>query len=79
MSEPFVVISSWRVKKGKLEELERFQGQLVEILEAKEPQLLAFNAFLNDDQTEMTSIQVHPMPLPWISTCKCSGITWVKP
>jgi hypothetical protein len=60
MSEPFIIISSWRVKKGKLEELKRFQRQLVEIIEAREPQLIAFNAFLNDDQTEMTSIQVHP-------------------
>jgi hypothetical protein len=60
MSEPFIVISSWRVKEGKLEELKRFQRELAETIEAKEPQLIAFNAFLNEDRTKMTSIQVHP-------------------
>ena len=60
MSEPFIVVSSWRIKEGKLEELRRFQRKLTEIIKAKEPQLIAFNAFLNEDRTEMTSIQVHP-------------------
>lgn len=60
MSGPFIIISTWEIKDGKLEELKRFQRELSRIVEEKEPQLIAFNAFLNEEGTEMTSIQVHP-------------------
>lgn len=60
MSGPFIIISTWGIKDGKLEELKRFQRELSRIVEEKEPQLIAFNAFLNEEGTEMTSIQVHP-------------------
>lgn len=60
MTEPFIVISTWRIKEDKLEDLKRFQREFAEIIQANEPQLIAFNAFYNDDGTEMTSIQVHP-------------------
>jgi hypothetical protein len=62
MSEPFIVISTWRIKEGKLEDLKRFQREFAEIIQANEPQLIAFNAFYNEEGTEMTSIQVHPNP-----------------
>jgi hypothetical protein len=62
MSEPFIVISTWRIKEGKLEDLKRFQRDFAAIIEANEPQLIAFNAFYNEEGTEMTSIQVHPTP-----------------
>ena len=60
MSGPFIIISTFGVKDGKLEQLKRFQRELSDIIEAREPQLITFNAFLNDEGTEMTSIQVHP-------------------
>ncbi|MFN2197083.1 MAG: putative quinol monooxygenase [Anaerolineales bacterium] len=60
MSGPFIIISTWGVKEGKLEALKRFQRELSEIVQTQEPQIIAFNAFLNEDGTEMTSIQVHP-------------------
>jgi hypothetical protein len=60
VSGPFILISTWGIKDGKVEELKRFQEELSELIQAKEPQLIAFNAFLNEEGTEMTSIQVHP-------------------
>jgi hypothetical protein len=33
---------------------------MVEIYRKNEPQLIAFNVFLNKEETEMTSIQIHP-------------------
>jgi hypothetical protein len=60
MSEPLIVTSTFRVKEGKLEELKRYYKRILEIVEANEPQLIAFHGFLNEDGTEMTSIQVHP-------------------
>jgi hypothetical protein len=60
MSEPLIVISTYRVKEGKLEDLKRYYKKILEIVEANERQLIAFHGFLNEDGTEMTNIQVHP-------------------
>ena len=60
MSEPLIVISTFRVKEGKFEDLERYYKKISEIVKANEPQLIAFHGFLNKERTEMTSIQVHP-------------------
>lgn len=60
MSEPLIVISTFRVKEGKLEDLKQYYRKILEIVEANESQLIAFHGFLNEDGTEMTSIQVHP-------------------
>ncbi|HLF74775.1 MAG TPA: antibiotic biosynthesis monooxygenase [Anaerolineales bacterium] len=60
MSEPLIYISTWRIKEGRLEDFKRFIREMVEIYRTNEPQLIAFNVFLNEEETEMTSIQVHP-------------------
>jgi hypothetical protein len=60
MSIPFIYISTWKIKEGKLEEYKRFYKKLVEIIETHEPQMISFSAFVNEEGTEMTSIQVHP-------------------
>jgi hypothetical protein len=60
MVEPLIVISTFRVKEGKLEDLKRYSEKILGIVEPHEPQLIAFHQFLNEDGTEMTSIQVHP-------------------
>jgi hypothetical protein len=60
MSAPLIVISTFRVKEGKLQELQRYYQKILDIVETNEPQLIAFHGFLNEDGTEMTSIQVHP-------------------
>ena len=60
MSTPFIYISTWKIKEGKLGDFKRFTREFVENVRVKEPQLIAFNVFLSEDGTEMTSIQVHP-------------------
>jgi hypothetical protein len=60
MPGPLIYVSTWRIKEGRLEDYRRFSRELMEHFEAKEPQIVAFNMFLNEDETEMTSIQVHP-------------------
>jgi hypothetical protein len=60
MAGPLFAITTFRVKEGKLEDLKRYYKKILEIAEANEPQLIAFHGFLNEDGTEMTSIQVHP-------------------
>ncbi len=60
MSEQLIYITTWGIKEGKLEEYKRFASELIEIIKAKEPQLIAIQIFTNEEGTEMTSIQIHP-------------------
>ena len=60
MSGPFIFIATNRLKPGKLaDERKRVPG-LVDFIQANEPQLLAFNEYVNDDGTEVAVVQVHP-------------------
>jgi len=60
MSGAFIFVGTHRIKDGKLEEFKEEAQSLVELVEANEPQLLAFAMFLNQDETEATVVQVHP-------------------
>lgn len=60
MSKPLIVISKFRVKEGKLEELRQYYKKILDIVEANKTQMIAFHGFLNEEGTELTSIQVHP-------------------
>lgn len=62
MSAPLISITTASIKEGKLDDFKQFTERLVASFEAREPQIIAFNVFLNEDETEMTSIQVHPTP-----------------
>jgi hypothetical protein len=35
-------------------------NDLVELVKAKEPQIIAYNVYLNEDGTQLTVLQVHP-------------------
>ena len=59
MAVPLIVITRARVKEGKLEDFKKYYKAITKMIESKEPQLIAFHGFLNEDQTEMISIQVH--------------------
>lgn len=58
--EPLIYISTWRIKEGRLADSKQFTRKMVEIYRKNEPQLIAFNVFLNEEGTEMTAIQLHP-------------------
>jgi hypothetical protein len=60
MGEPLILVTKSRVKEGQGEALAAWYAQITEIVERSEPQLIAFNAFLSDDGSELTNIQVHP-------------------
>ena len=60
MSKPLIVISKFRVKEGKLEELRQYYKKILDVVEANKTQMIAFHGFLNEEGTELTSIQVHP-------------------
>jgi quinol monooxygenase YgiN len=60
MSEPIVSIDSSEIHQGRLEELKTAMKELVEFVDANEPQPIVYNVYLNGDGTRMTVVQVHP-------------------
>lgn len=59
MSKPLIVISKFRVKEGKLEELKKYYKKIQDIIEANNTRMIAMHGFLSEDGTEMTSVQIH--------------------
>ncbi len=60
MFEPIVYIDSSEILEGKLEKLRAAMNELVEFVDANEPQLISYNFFLNEDDTRMTVVAIHP-------------------
>jgi hypothetical protein len=60
MYKPLIFVSTWKIKKGRLEDYKQFAKEFMEHVKTREPQLIAFNVYFNEDETEMTNIQVHP-------------------
>ena len=60
MAGPFIFIGTHRLKEGKLSDFEASWKELVDVVEAKEPQMIAFNAYANEDGTEVAVVQLHP-------------------
>jgi hypothetical protein len=59
MSEPFIFIGTHTLREGKLQDFKQQWLELLEMVEAKEPRLIAFHAYVNEDGTELTIVQVH--------------------
>jgi hypothetical protein len=60
MGGPFLFVSQSKVKEGKLEDFKQALRDMAEFVEANEPRVIAFEAYLNEDETEVTGVQVHP-------------------
>jgi hypothetical protein len=60
MIKPLIFVSTWKIKESRLEDYKKFAKEFMEHVKIREPQLIAFNMYFNEDETEMTSIQVHP-------------------
>lgn len=60
MSEPFIFIGTHTIREGKFEDFKKACGELLEVVEANEPRLIAFNLYANQDETEVGIVQVHP-------------------
>jgi short chain dehydrogenase len=57
---PLIFVATNRLKPGQLDAERRRVPGLVEFVEQNEPQLIAFNEYVNDNGTEVTVVQVHP-------------------
>lgn len=60
MAAPFIFIATNRLREGKLAAERDRAADLGAFIEANEPQLLAFNEYVNEDGTEVGVVQIHP-------------------
>jgi hypothetical protein len=59
MSSPLVYVDTSDVRKGALDELEGGIRELVEFVDANQPQLVAYNVYFSDDRSQMTVVHIH--------------------
>src|SRR5215208_5930804 len=60
MVEPLIFISTFTLKEGKLEDLKHHSKEMGKFVEENEPRIIHFEQYINEDGTEMTSVQIHP-------------------
>ena len=59
VTEPFIFVNTYRVKDGKLEDYKRSAQRVVDLANAKEPDMVHFSFYVSEDGTEVTTVQVH--------------------
>jgi hypothetical protein len=59
-SEPIVYIDHSDIREGSLEELKAGVRQLVDFIDTREPQLIMYGFYIDEDAAKMTVVAVHP-------------------
>ena len=59
MSGPFIFISTYSVREGRLEEALAACRAVVELVRSREPNMLVFQFFADETGQQITSVQVH--------------------
>jgi hypothetical protein len=59
-SEPIVYIDHSDIREGSLDELKAGVQRLVDFIDAREPQLIAYGFYIDDEAAKMTVVAVHP-------------------
>jgi hypothetical protein len=62
MSGLLIYVDTSDVREGAVEELKGGIKDLVEFIDANEPQIVAYCVYLSDDEREMTVVHVHSDP-----------------
>ncbi|MGH8927874.1 MAG: hypothetical protein ACRDWH_05955 [Acidimicrobiia bacterium] len=60
MSNPVLYIDRSDIREGKLQEVRDGIRDLVEFVEAREPQLIAYGFYINQAGTGLTLVAIHP-------------------
>jgi hypothetical protein len=60
MTNPIVYIDKSTIRNEQLEKLKIAMRDLATFVEANMPRLISYAFFLNDDQSQMTVVAVHP-------------------
>lgn len=59
-SEPIVYIDHSHIREDSIDELKTGVQQLVAFIDAREPQLIAYGFYIDEDTARMTVVAVHP-------------------
>ena len=59
-SEPIVYIDHSDIREGSLEELKAGVRRLVDLIDAREPQLIMYGFYIDEETAKMTVVAVHP-------------------
>ncbi|HET9497431.1 MAG TPA: hypothetical protein VFP83_03830 [Candidatus Limnocylindria bacterium] len=60
MSEPIVYIDHSNIVDGALEELKAGVRRVAQFIEAREPQLISYGFYIDEENRTMTVVAVHP-------------------
>ena len=60
MSGAFIYVGTTTIKPGKLEEARERLAEVIDFVETNEPRLIAFHAYLDEEGSKFTIVQVHP-------------------
>ena len=59
MPEPLIYVDTSAVREGMLSELEAALDDLVAFIDANEPRIIAYGAYISVDGTQLTVVHVH--------------------
>lgn len=59
-SEPIVYVDHSDIRDGAIEELRAGVRRIVEFIDAREPQLITYGFYIDEDVGKMTVVAVHP-------------------
>jgi len=59
-SEPIIYIDHSDIREGSLDELKAGVLRLVDFIRAREPQLITYGFYIDDEAGKMTVVAVHP-------------------
>jgi quinol monooxygenase YgiN len=60
MSEPIISLDTSLIRVGRLDELKRAVAELVEFVRSNEPRPIVYEVFVDQTESRMTVVQVHP-------------------
>jgi hypothetical protein len=60
MGEPLIFVFNLALQEGKFDDYKSYADELVEFVETKEPRLIAFEVYADDEGRQVTNIFIHP-------------------
>ncbi len=60
MPEPVIFVDTWKIREGRLEEFKDAAREFVEFVSEHEPQLIAYNVYVDEQSHHSTVLQIHP-------------------
>ncbi len=58
--EPILFIDTWKIREGKLAAFKDATREFVDFVAENEPQLIAYNVYIDEESNHSTVVQIHP-------------------